>query len=284
MGYLDTAGRFEGDIKRGALSSRSKRLDALVLSIDEYIKSPDGTRLETIEQKLDEWKRRDPKEFADRGSKTESQLRYEIGMAGVQYWGKGVPRVIDPVSHPKYEPARWNDNSVIQWSTNCYAYACNDPVNHKALAKPQPGQLGRSPVQTMEDYAVRYAVMQDDLMRGAMQLERLIPLVRLSGEAVPDVVVNVPGYYLIALVTAPNADYHWLRQDDDGMWSHKPGWGRATNRDSVGKLIFDPRDATLRIQIGNALFNYTFTTFYYAPRGGVRTGELGTLQQRRMSV
>ena len=54
---------------------------------------------------------------------------------------------------------------------------------------------------------------------------------------------NVPGYYLIALVVARGAkgDYHWLRQDDSGLWSHKPGHLQATNREriaAVGRLSF----------------------------------------------
>lgn len=283
MGYLDTAGAFEADINRSKFSYRSKRLDALVLAISEYIRAPARAKLENVQIRLDEWKAQDPKEFADRGAKPESQLRYEIGMKGAACWGTGIPPIVDVASHPVYEPQRWNDNSVVQWSTNCYAYACNDPMNHAALSKPQPGQLAGAMAAQMEASAVRYAVMADDLTRGAQQLQRLIPLVRLRGEKTPDA-VNVPGYYLIALVTAPNTDYHWLRQDRDGMWSHKPGWSAATNRDSAGKLIFDPRDATLVVDVGAGPVHYKFTTFYYAPKGGVRTGNLGTQRQRRASI
>ena len=100
-------------------------------------------------------------------------------------------------------------------------------------------------------------------------------MVRLRGEAVPTGVVNQNGYYLIALVTAPNVDYHWLRQDANGLWSHKPGDKAATNRDAVGRLITDPRDCNLTYFFGSVVCAYTFTTFYYCPRGGVRTGHLG---------
>ena len=62
-------------------------------------------------------------------------------------------------------------------------------------------------------------------------------------------------------------DYHWYRQDDTGYWSHKPGHTRATDRDASGNVIVDPRDCNLGI--------YSFTTFYYAPKGGVRTASLG---------
>ena len=80
-----------------------------------------------IELKLDQWKRDEPKEFANRGKNPESQLRKEIANL-VAVWGKGEIRVVDPGSHPRYEPHKWNDNSAIQNSTNCYAYACDDEV------------------------------------------------------------------------------------------------------------------------------------------------------------
>ena len=292
MGYLDTAGKFETDIRRGVLSSRSKRLDALVAAINLFAKTPGRGNLEDVEKKFNEWKRQDPKEFADRGKNTETQLRYEIAHKGVAYWGLGWPRVVDPASHPTYQPGVWNDNSVIQFSTNCYAYACNDPYNHRALQKPQPGQFAGSAVQEADEGKVRFAVMRDDQARNARALGRLIPLIRLRDDPVPDNVVNIPGYYLIALVTAPGHDYHWVRQDADGKWSHKPGWSEATDRDSNGKLIFDPREAAFRVAVGvNRSTNtyiyadYEFSTFYYAPKGGVRTGDLGTqrLLARRAS-
>lgn len=278
MGFLDKAGDFETAINREGLHYRSKRLDAVVQAIADYvIGGPTFPKLEAIDNKFAAWKKQDPKEFSNRGRKIEAQLRYEMGMKGASHWGLGVPRIIDPAAHPVYEPARWNDNADIQFSTNCYAYACNDSANHPINAKPQPGQLAGKAVRQAEDFAVRYAVMRDDMERGYRQLGRLVPLIRLDGEGIPDA-VNVPGYYLIALITAPGADYHWVRQDRNGMWSHKPGWGVATDRDSLGKRIHDPRDATITIPIGRGrVMKYEFTTFYYAPRGGVRTGELGNL-------
>jgi len=289
MGYLDTKGKFEDEIKRGALHIRSKRLDHLVAAIDAFIKSPKRSRLMAITSKLDEWKQQDPKEFADRGKNNELALRNETNDR-LAKWGQGEIGIVDANDHPRYEPVRWNDNSVIQWSTNCYAYACNDPQDHQALSKPQPGQFGGGAVREAEESAVRYAVMRDDLIRSRMQLQRLVPLIRLRGEDVPEHVVNVPGYYLIALVTAPNADYHWARQDNNGMWSHKPGWGKATNLDHYGQPIYDPREATFAINIEPdprkppVYMAYEFTTFYYCPRNGVRTGDLGSLGSRRGSI
>lgn len=287
--YLTLAKDFEDDINRKSkLRFRSKRLDALVLAIDQFIKRHDRETLQAVEQKLDIWKREDPKEFADRGRVIETDLRNEIAAAFTRMGGRRIP-VIDPAAHPCYEPGKWNDGSVIQYSTNCYAYACNDPYGHQALNKPQPGQFGGVQLSQAKDSAVRLAVLCDDQHRDARRLSHLIPLIRLRADPVPEHVVNAPGYYLIALVTAPRVDYHWVRQDRDGMWSHKPGWDKATNLDSNGKVIYDPRVASFRVATRDragktVLVNYEFTTYYYAPKGGVRTGDLGQLPARRNSI
>ncbi len=49
--------------------------------------------------------------------------------------------------------------------------------------------------------------------------------------------------HLVALVIAPNWDFHWYRKGPNGYWSHKPGGTQATNLDNSGNLIPDPRTA-----------------------------------------
>jgi hypothetical protein len=41
----------------------------------------------------------------------------------------------------------------------------------------------------------------------------------------------------------PEVVFHWYRQDSDGTWSHKIGISPATNLDSLGNPITDPRTA-----------------------------------------
>src|SRR5207245_7520521 len=49
--------------------------------------------------------------------------------------------------------------------------------------------------------------------------------------------------HLVALVIAPNIDFHWYRKGRNGYWSHKPGSTQVTNVDNSGHLISDPRTA-----------------------------------------
>jgi hypothetical protein len=287
MPYLATPGEFERDINRDWRSHRSKRLDLLVEAIAAYIKGPQALPpLQRIRGLLNEWSRQDPKEYRDRGREAGPTLAQELtARLGTKVYSP-IP-VVDSRAHPEYDPDRWNSAPTVG-STNCYAYACDDPRHHNV--PPQVGRLGGIDPDdqgvVFRDHGVRYAVMQDDLFRDSQRRHRLRPLVRLLTEAVPDEVFNIPGHYLIALFVAHDKDYHWVRQDRNGMWSHKKGIGLVTNRDSNGDLIEDPRSCHIWCaeEIARGVFNripYRFSTFYYAPKGGVRTGPLGHARRVR---
>ena len=47
------------------------------------------------------------------------------------------------------------------------------------------------------------------------------------------------GHYL-ALLIWPETNFHWVRLDSNGMWSHKPGGSAIQNTDNDGNLIHDP--------------------------------------------
>lgn len=49
------------------------------------------------------------------------------------------------------------------------------------------------------------------------------------------------GMRKIVPVVAPKDDYHFFRQDKDGMWSHKPGATHVTRLDSSRRPIYDPQ-------------------------------------------
>jgi len=52
-------------------------------------------------------------------------------------------------------------------------------------------------------------------------------------------------YYKVAVCISAK-DIHWIRQDDDGFWSHKQGWfAEPTNVDKDGSLITNPEQANI---------------------------------------
>ena len=126
-------------------------------------------------------------------------------------------------THPVYEPEKWNDGGTIQYSNNCYNYACNIQTNTYA----QPGEAHGVNLLWPDQ-------MQCDPVTNAAEADGLKKLVNQSCGIC---------CHKVALAVWPNMDYHWYRQDKNGKWSHKPGGTEATNLDNSGNPIDDPATA-----------------------------------------
>ena len=71
----------------------------------------------------------------------------------------------------------------------------------------------------------------------------------------------------IALVVDADQDYHFFRQDNNGMWSHKPGGTPVTDKDADGKVIYDPKLANRNYNEKNSTLNYdVFCSYMCVPR------------------
>jgi len=125
---------------------------------------------------------------------------------------------------PPYNPEKWNDGGYIQYNNNCYNYANDERTDTFA----QPGRASGCYPWSLNCPNVYDAAECDGL-------------VGISSGTDP-----CPGdMHRVYLVTAPGWDYHWYREDTDGMWSHKPGGTPATNRDGSGQLIPNPEYADI---------------------------------------
>lgn len=123
---------------------------------------------------------------------------------------------------PEYEPERWNDGGTIQDCNNCYNYACNLQTNTFA----QPGYESGSIYSTINCQEVKNGAISDGLKPISSNEECKTCSHR------------------VALVIDPDwPDFHWYRQDRNGMWSHKPGTWSVRNYDNAGNSISDPRTA-----------------------------------------
>jgi hypothetical protein len=117
-----------------------------------------------------------------------------------------------------FDPSKWNNDWSIRASNNCYNYA-NDKITN-TFAQP-----GRGSGKQYEKFRCA------DIIRAAVN----------DGEVDVMGVQNVPiGSQLIALVVAPDHDFHWYRLDADNHWSHKPGTFTARNFDNSQNLILSP--------------------------------------------
>ena len=120
---------------------------------------------------------------------------------------------------PFYLPERWNDFSTVLSRNNCYNYS-NDEVT---MTFAQPGRACGAQYSEISCTAVMDAALCDGLV------------------LLPDPQGACPaGTHKVHIVVAPRWDYHFYRQDDSGLWSHKPGGTPATDLDNSYELITDP--------------------------------------------
>lgn len=138
-------------------------------------------------------------------------------------------------SEPDYNPDKYNKDSSIRHSHNCFAYAFGviDPLqvnnckNTENCAVPfhVPGKesgFGKIDAKTCADTVARTIADSDGGYR-----------IGFTGRC-------RRGFSKIATVVDPDRDFHYYRQDTNGMWSHKPGAMPVTNKDSAGNPIYDP--------------------------------------------
>lgn len=140
----------------------------------------------------------------------------------------------------QYNPGFWNVPAV-QPHNNCYNYARNWRTDTFA----QPGRAHGAQTGTMKCANVTTAAMADGLKKRC--------------DCLP---VNEWPRRLMALVIAPNQDYHWYREQRGGFWGHKPGQTAARSVDNNGVLVVNPETA--------ARGPYTdFCGYFYAGRSVV---------------
>jgi hypothetical protein len=156
-----------------------------------------------------------------------------------------------------WNPSAWTDEDGVHHS-NCYFYAVMKRSSTTSdISTMQPGYDSDDPLDTYEELNESSIVskVQDDL---DMQLLR--DFYPTSADTVPPA-----GYRKVALVIAPEKDYHWYEQNSDGYWSHKRGNANAPeNVDDSGNLISDPRycDRSYSRYVTNMFGTYEVTTNY----------------------
>jgi hypothetical protein len=121
----------------------------------------------------------------------------------------------------QYNPAFWN-TPTVQPHNNCYNYARNWRTDTFA----QPGRAHGAQTGTMKCPNVTTAAMADGLKKRC--------------DCLP---VSEWPRRLMALVIAPNQDYHWYREQRGGFWGHKPGQTAARNVDNNNALVVNPETA-----------------------------------------
>lgn len=151
----------------------------------------------------------------------------------------GMCKRVSPLNgyEPRYNPDFWNKNYKIKDTHNCFAYAFN--INDKKQIK--------KCIKEDCDIPFHQPGMVSGYPRFSSEKPKTCPnmMARLIGDNPALKMTNFTdrcplGMSKIALVVDQDEDYHFLRQDSNGLWSHKPGGRKVTNLDASGKHIYDP--------------------------------------------
>jgi hypothetical protein len=127
----------------------------------------------------------------------------------------------------------WQSCSV---AVNCYSYALDMPEYYWSV--PGHGYARTVAPHFFESCAALF---------GRMPLKQLHST--LIGGAVKDGLTAIEKpqttveRYTVALFLTDATQlpsFHWYRQHEDGVWSHKNGFRPVTNLDPEGQVIFDP--------------------------------------------
>jgi hypothetical protein len=135
-----------------------------------------------------------------------------------------MQRPTSPINgfEPDWNPEKWNDNKKLN---NCYAYAMDDHAQSRD-SKSIPG-----------DQKTLYTC--SGIMEG---LKAEIPRLYVSTFHEQ----CQPGFTKIYAAVSDEDDendFHFWRQDRDGMWSHKPGSSDPRRVDGEAKPIYNPDES-----------------------------------------
>jgi hypothetical protein len=168
-------------------------------------------------------------------------------------------------SEPPLNISTWNNKKPLRESHNCFAYAMNavDPRMVKKCNDTQNCNVGFH----QPGYASGFGKFADQKEKGCGDM-----VSRLWGDN-PDVNASTftkpcaEGTSKIALIVDPSRDYHFLRQDPDGYWSHKPGAMNVTRLDATGRPIIRPDRASFIYMNHKEPLMYTkFCGYFCVPR------------------
>ena len=151
-------------------------------------------------------------------------------------------------SYPLYKPKDWNDNTNVKETHNCYAYSLG-VINEATTDKVQPGYFANFPRLRDSDYSC----------------EEFSKRLKKDNPTMYREVFNKKckkGYHkaVLAIADEPDKDYHFYRQDRNGLWSHKPGRTAVRNRDAIGKIIVNPLISDRNFKNG---YNYSKPCFFF---------------------
>lgn len=158
----------------------------------------------------------------------------------------------------------FNNNIFKRESHNCYTYFLNmlskeamelckeDFEKHNMCRRAQPGYASGFPNLSKSKYTC------DEIEKRTLKDNPEIYKIKSK-----DVKCD-KRFYKGAMVVAPERDYHYYRLNDEGVWTHKPGYKHSTKLDARNHEIKDPETADRNY--GGTLDYKNFCGYYCVPR------------------
>ena len=142
-----------------------------------------------------------------------------------------------------YSPELW-DYSPVRENTNCYAYAIDNQVNLQGeFYNQNPGAYVGSDIGDQHNDVSQYSNYIVNLVSYDVSKYNADNGTNLIFEPIGRYEVCPAGTYKVALVTffgENERDYHWYRQDSDGLWSNKFEGYNILRYDQSQEPIIDP--------------------------------------------
>lgn len=158
-------------------------------------------------------------------------------------------------SEPRYIPDEWNHPDIVE-KFNCYDYAFNNK-NPKQIKKSQPGDIAG--IDTRRD---KSPLHQCNILHTRISYDHPMIYAINYDESCKTNFYKI-GTFVAQRGSKTERDYHFIRQDDNDLWSHKLGEQSTSQLDAKKQLINDPRTADLNYK------NYQYKDlcgFYCIPK------------------
>ena len=161
---------------------------------------------------------------------------------------------------PPLEIDYWNKTYALRESHNCLAYALNTIDNDLIEQCNEPSCPTKFP---QPGYEAGYKDFSDQPKKCCADM-----VLRMKGDNPKISPIAFEGKCprktsKIALIVDPKRDYHYLRQDPDGKWSHKPGSLIVKREDSSGSEILRPDRAVYMYSSNEDPLEYIYFCGYY---------------------
>jgi hypothetical protein len=173
---------------------------------------------------------------------------------------------LSPLSgwEPDYDPKRYNGDEAVQSTHNCFSYAMNviDPNQVKQCrGNPRCRPYFHQPGATRKMSKLLYKEENRNCKVVEQLMDMDVPIKRTTFRQKCPAKMSK-----IAITVHPGEDYHVLRQDSDGIWSHKDGGNPVKRFDADGQDILDPKSANRDYRPRSFLNYKDFCGYYCVPR------------------